>query len=136
MTATYREVKEALGVVIGRIPGVTVYPHMVGDINTPAAVIAPGTGVLLTYGTSVVSFDMTLNVTLFVQLGEDRSADEQLSQYINPTGPMSVAQIVDNDPTLGGVVDSSVVTVAQDWGVYTYAGVARLGVVFPVEVLL
>lgn len=136
MTATYDEVKVALGEVLETIPGLRVYPRLSGQINPPAAVIAPGTGVFLTYRTSNVSHDLDLAVTVFVQRGNDRTADEELSAYIADSGDQSIYAIVNANSTLGGKVDDAWVTQAQDWGVFTYADVSYLGCVFPVQVLL
>lgn len=146
MTATYTEVKQALGAVLAAMPAqvlpdgstktVTVYPEMPGQIIAPAAVIAPGDGTLLTYRTSNFSHDLNLTVTLFVQRGQNRSTDEQLSGFISVTGDQSVYAAVDADSTLGGVVDDARVTLARNWGVFTWGEVSYLGVVFDVAVLL
>lgn len=136
MTATYTQVKTALGTTLNTIPGLTVYKFIPGQIMVPAAVIAPGTGSFLTYRTSNVSHDLDLTVTVFVQRGQDRSADELLSEFISDSGDMSVYAAVDADSTLGGVVDDARVVQAQDWGVFTYGELSYLGVVFLVEVLL
>jgi hypothetical protein len=146
MTATYTQVKEALGVVLAAIPAqtlsdgstktLTVYPELPGQIVPPAAVIAPGDGTLLTYRTSNFSHDLSLTVTVFVQRGQNRSTDEQLSGFISIAGDQSVYAAVDANSTLGGVVDDARVTQARNWGVWTFGEITYLGVIFDVEVLL
>lgn len=136
MTATYDEVKLALGTVLATIPDLRVYPRLSGQINPPAAVIAPGTGPFLTYRTSNTSHDLDLAVTVFVGRGNDRTADEQLSAYIADSGSQSIYAAVDADSTLGGTVDDAWVTQAQDWGVFVFGDVSYLGCVFGVQVLL
>ena len=146
MTATYTEVKTALGTVLAAMPPqvltdgstktITVYPEMPGQIIAPAAVIAPGDGTLLNYRSSNFSHDLSLTVTLFVQRGQNRSTDEQLSGFISVSGDQSIYAAVDADSTLGGVVDDARVTLARNWGVYTWGEISYLGVVFDVEVLL
>lgn len=143
--STFAEAKAALAVVLGRLAGlnpdgtsfsVTVYPRLPGQINVPAAVIAPGTGAFLTYGTSVTSNDLTLDVTVFVQRGQDRSTTDRLDAFIAESGDLSINGAVEADPTLGGVVDSAQVLQAKDWGVWTFGEVSYLGVVFTIEVLM
>lgn len=138
--------KAALATVLERLTGVvgpaettvtvTVYPRLPGQINVPAAVITPGTGSFITYRTSNVSHDLTLDVTLFVQRGQDRSATDLLDYFLADIGDLSVYAAVDADSTLGGVVDDARVVDARDWGVFTFGEISYLGVVFSVEVLL
>lgn len=137
MTATYTQVKEALGDTLKTvIPGLRTYPHLSGQINPPAAIIQPGPGQFLTYRTSNVTHDLELQVLLVVEFGSDRSADKGLSDYIADSGDLSVYAAINGNNTLGGVVDDAWVVAAQDWQVYTIAGIPYLGVVFPVRVLL
>lgn len=138
--------KAALATVLGRLTGVvgpantpvtvTVYPRLPGQINVPAAVIAPGGGSFLTYRSSNFSHDLTLDVTLFVQRGQDRSATDLLDLFLADTGDLSVYAAVDADSTLGGEVDDARVVQAKDWGVWTFGEISYLGVIFTVEVLL
>lgn len=143
--STFAEAKDALATVLGRLVGtnpdgtpasVTVYPRLPGQIVVPAAVIAPGTGSFLSYRTSNTSHDLNLDVTLFVQRGQDRSTTDKLDAFIADTGNLSVYAAVDADPTLGGVVDSAAVKEAKDWGVWTFGEISYLGVIFSVEVFL
>jgi hypothetical protein len=136
MTATYDQVKQALGTVLLTIPGLRVYPRLTPLINPPAAVVTPATGPFLTYRTSNISHDLDLAVTVFVQRGNDRSSDEELSAYIADSGPKSIYGVVDANSTLGGVVDGAWVTQAQDWGAYTVGDASYLGCVFLMQVLL
>lgn len=136
MTATYTEVKEALGAVLDTIDGLRVYPHLQPQINPPAAVIAPGEGEFLTYRTSNVSHDLDLMITILVQLGTDRSADQKLSDYIADSGDKSIYALIEANQTLNGTVDSTIITKATNWGVRTFAGVEYLAVDFAAEVLL
>lgn len=142
----FASAKAALAVVLGRLSGtvgpagtpvsVTVYPRLPGLINVPAAVIAPGPGTFLTYRTSAVSHDLTLDVTMFVQRGQDRSTTDMLDLFVADTGGLSIFAALDADPTLGGEVDGAWVVDAKDWGVWTFGEVSYLGVVFTVQVLL
>lgn len=136
MTATYNEVKDALGTVLETIDGLRAYPRLTGQINCPAAVIAPGPGTFLTYRTSNVSHDLDLVVTVLVQRGTDRTADEQLGGYIADSGPLSIYAAVNTNSTLGGVVDDAWVVSASDWGTFVVGEVSYLGCNFAVQVLL
>lgn len=136
MTATYNQVKDALGIVLQTIDGLRVYPHLTGQINPPAAVIAPGEGVFLTYRTSNVSHDLDLMVTVLIQRGTDRTADEKLGDYIADSGPSSVYAAVGANSTLGGTVDDAWVVSASNWSTFVVGDVSYLGVTFAVQVLL
>lgn len=136
MTANYDDVKVALGKTLKTIAGLRVYPRLSGQINPPAAVISPGEGPFLTYGTTLDDGDdLDLAITLLVSRGDERSSDEDLGAYIARTGDKSILAAVAADHTLGGLVDDAWVVGAQNWNVFTIANTPYLGCVFPTKVL-
>lgn len=137
MTATLSQVRAALKTRLQTIAGLEVYDKPPGSINPPAAVITPSPGSFLTYQTSQVSHDLELLVAVFVQWGGNDDATDALDAYLADSGTYSIYATVQADPTLGGVVDSTAVFDAQNYGRHEYPeGVPYLGVEFNVGVLL
>jgi hypothetical protein len=136
MTATIKQVRDALQARLESISGLTVYAHPPGNVNVPAAVIAPNTGQFYTYKTSQTSHDLELVVAVLVQMGELQSATEELDRYLDDAGSYSVYAAVAADPRLGNTVDDAEVIAAQNYGVITYNSVDYQGCEFVVAVLL
>jgi hypothetical protein len=136
MTATIKQVREALQTRLSSITGLTAYASPPGTVNAPAALIAPNDGQFYTYNTSQTSHDLELVVAVFVQMGERQSATEELDRYLDDSGTYSIYAAVAADPRLGSTVDAAVVTAAQNYGTHTYNGVDYQGVEFVVAVLL
>lgn len=136
--ATLTEVRNALKTVLETIDGLTVYAQPPGHVVPPAAVITPGDGQFLVYITSNTSHDLELDVTLFVQRVQERSATEELDAYLADSGDYSIYATIAANRTLGGVVDSAIVTAASGYGVATYGDTEMkyLSVTFSIEVLL
>lgn len=138
---TITAVRQALADTLATLTtstGLAVETHarLVGQVNPPALIVAPGEGTFLTYRTSNVSHDLNLMVTAFLQWGEDQSADELLDEFLAISGTASVYATVDADPTLGGVVSSAAVLDAQGYGIRKYGEIDYLSCEWPVEVYL
>jgi hypothetical protein len=58
-----------------------------------------------------------LELTLLLQLGDLRSAQEQLDAYIAPSGSSSIKALLEADPSLGDVVHSVAVSGWRDYGI-------------------
>lgn len=131
------EVREALAatIVAGEIPGLTVYAYMPDVINAPAAVVMPGPGDFYTFKTSFDSSDVTLEVWLMVQRGQDQQSSNDLDDLMSEDGPSVYAAIAANH-TLGGVVDDAEVTVARSWGTYSVGSLSYLAARLAVEIML
>jgi hypothetical protein len=136
MTATMKQVRQALATRLSSITGLSTYAFPPGTANAPAALIAPNDGQFYTYNTSQTSHDLELVVAVLVQMGERQSATEELDLYLDDSGTHSVYAALAADPRLGNTVDSAVVVAAQNYGTHTYNGVDYQGVEFVVAVLL
>jgi hypothetical protein len=135
------QVRQALATALSGITvdgkTLTAIPRLAGQLDPPAAVIAPADGDFLTYRTSSSTHDLVLAVTVFLQWGEDQSATESLDAMIATSGASSVFAAVDANQTLGGVVDAAEVISARDYGIREFPNEVRyLSCEFLVEVLL
>lgn len=137
MTATITEVREALAGVLATIAGLNTYGFPPGQVNVPAAVVAPGDGEFLVYQTANGGAPtLNLTVTLFVQRTQDRAGTEKLDAYLATSGSNSVYNAVELDQDLGGVVQSAVVLGARNFGTFTYGELSYFGADLDVEVYL
>lgn len=136
MSSTFTDVCNALKTALETIDGLHVYAFPPGQIQPPAAVIAPPDGDFVTYDTAAGQDNIELTVTLFVQQGQYRTAYEAVFSYLLGAG--SIRDAVAADPDLGGLVDSCRVLTARNFGDRSY-GTAEAkypGAEFPVEILL
>jgi hypothetical protein len=84
-------------------------------IVPPAAIVRPLSGSFHdTFDDDVV---VRLELTLLLQLGDLRSAQEQLDAYIAPSGSSSIKALLEADPSLGDVVHSVAVSGWRDYGI-------------------
>src|SRR6185295_18602869 len=81
---------------------------------------------------------LTFDVTVIVRPGTLRTARAKLMGYLSPHGPKSIQQALDDDDTLGGVVDGILkmsIETRQAWGSTTTGGQAYPAGVLRVEVM-
>lgn len=138
MTATLTEVRTAVAAALATL-GVNTYTWHPGSITPPAAVVMPAPGAFLSFQVAVGQpevQDLDLTVGVYVQWGDEQSAQESLDGYLADTGPSSVYAALRAEPTLGGVVVDVEVLTADDYAVYTWGGVEYLGVQFRLAVML
>jgi hypothetical protein len=130
--ATIAQIRDGLATRLETIDGLRAHRTRPGQINPPCAVVSRRqTRFDQTFDGAD---DFTFAVTVFVQFGNDRTAQEALDAYLNPSGASSVVAAIHGDPTLGGVVDYARVVSAEQDGLETYAEVEYLAVDFVIEV--
>lgn len=136
MTATLSQIRTALAAQLA-VDGFQVHAFPPGVPIAPCGVITPAPGQFLTYLTSTDSHDLELLYAVMTQWGEDQSATDFLDACLADSGASSVYALVQADPTLGGVVDSTAVLNAQNYGRHEWGdGTPYLGVEFVIGVLL
>lgn len=116
--ATIAQIRGGLKTRLETIDGLRVFDYRPGQIPAPAAIVARQT----------TSYDVTLDgledhvfaVTVYVQVGNDRTAQDSIDEYLSPAGAKSVVAAIHGDPTLGSVVDYARVTQAVDNGLVPY----------------
>ena len=109
-----------------------------GQITPPAAVLWVDS---ITYATSrdtAYSHDLTVACLILVASVDDKTSQDTLHAYLDPTGAQSVFAAVDANPTLSGAVDSVVVTVVPEGqaGLVEYGGIQYRGARLSLSVLL
>lgn len=115
-------IRNAIATKLATISGVNVYARLPGTVVAPALVVRRRS---TTYDTTMAgdSDDNQFGIMVFVQFGEDDSAQQNLDSYI-ATGVIKHA--LEADPTLGGVVAFSAITTVGEDQLMMYAGVQYL----------
>lgn len=114
MTATLSEAATALGTAISTISGLRVIAHPTDQINPPVAVIEPNS---VDYHKAFANglSQMTFTITVIVSRAADRLALLNVDPYIATEGASSIRQAVEDDQTLGGVVQAVKMTGATSF---------------------
>lgn len=92
-----------------QIAGLNAQPYLLSNLTPPCATVLRGP---LTYDQAMqggVHF-WTFLVRAFVASVTDIGAQRLLDQYLAPEGEMSIKAAIEDDPTLGGVVQELHVT--------------------------
>jgi len=139
MTSSLRAIRLGLKTQLETISGLRAYDVWPTTINPPVAVVRPLSGL---YSDDLGgSMTHQLEITLLLQLGDQRVAQEQMDAYIGTEGDSSIPAAIESDSTLGGVADSTSVTGWRDYGTMRVGADEEgrspefLGVRFDVEVL-
>lgn len=137
MAASVTAVREALAAALATVEGLRPHAFIPDNIVPPAAIIAPAQGTFLTYDSSFSggSDDMRFIIQLLVSTASDRAGQENLDAYLAAAGDKSVKAAVEDDPSLGGIVDSVAVAEASNYGKVSLEGTEYFGCEFAVEVL-
>lgn len=111
MTATITQVKQGLADRLATITGLRAFAYQPDQLNAPIAFsLLDSITYHRTFNTPTV--EMVFTVTVIVCKADSRSAQAQVDPYVSPTGNQSVRVAIEDDPTLGGKVDTLVVTSA------------------------
>lgn len=135
MAVDLNAVMDAIGTRLVGVTGLRVYDYAADAVSPPAAIVAlPET----------VEYDVTagrgadrvvIPVTVLVGKVSDRSARDQLAQYVSGTGAQSIKTAIEGgtDANLGGVAHTVRITEARI-DVVTIGAIEYLGASFDVEV--
>lgn len=132
---SYSTIRDGLKTRLKTISGLRVYDTIPGDINPPAAVITPGDPAIVYDATQAGAQTLNFVVIVFASKASDRTAQDKLDGYLNPTGASSIKAAIEGDDTLGGTADSAAVTTITTYGLSDVAGVDYWTVRAVVEVL-
>ena len=111
MTATITQVKQGLADRLATITGLRAFAYQPDQLNAPIAFsLLDSITYHRTFNTPTV--EMVFTVTVIVCKADSRSAQAQVDPYVSPTGNQSILAAIEDDPTLGGKVDTLVVTSA------------------------
>lgn len=121
------DIRDDLYTALTGVSGLTVYKRVPGQINPPAAVIAPDS---VEYDTDFEhGATYRLPVQVLVQLGEWDSAQQQMDGFVAHDG---TAVLAINDDT---TVEARVLSM-EGYGLTSFAGVDYLGAALIVEVIV
>ena len=109
MSATLREITDALAASVRTIPGLTVTEVKGADPLPVAVVIPPDIQYRGTFGAGGYFGQLRYEVVVLVSQQLQNEAVRRLWEYAEPVGARSVLAAVERDKTLGGVVDDAVV---------------------------
>lgn len=137
MTATIKELREAVAEAVGTIEGLRCTPLLVDAPNAPQAVVyrKPWT------------YDDTMNdeptatylfgVTVYVGRTNERTGQDLLDEYAEPAGDTSVKAAIENDDALKAMCDYVIVVGVDEIKVTTTeTGVVYLTEDFTVEIAI
>lgn len=125
-------IQDALESQLETLDGLNAHNMMPGSIVTPAGMVQL---VGIEYadsfdGVSQYHFTVVLAVRA-INLDARRA---NLNEYMNPRGERSIQQVLEADPTLGGISQYVVVQRVHDVGVIDIGGSSYWGGVFDVDV--
>ena len=125
-----KAIRAGLGTALDTITGLRVFDYVPDNAPTPAAIVGP---LDIKYGAAMQDglHNMTTNVTIFDGRMSDRTSQDRIDAYVNPSGASSVKAAIEADTTLGGACQTLQVTMAQPVTV-TMAGVEYNGYRFEV----
>jgi len=114
MPATISQVKDGLKARIQTISGLRAFDYQPDQVNPPFAF--PTLDAITYHQTGMGTGGVVMNftVTLIVNRAVERTAQDQLDQYMSWDGAQSLRAAIEADRTLGGVCDDLIVTNAEN----------------------
>lgn len=113
MTASVTEVSDAIKTALSKIAGLRTHSYQPEQINPPFAYPEL---TQINYHRAMGLGDVEMQWTINVVVGRytDRSANDLLDQFVSPTGDKSVRAALESDRTLGGVVQTMILSSVAD----------------------
>jgi hypothetical protein len=130
---TLSEIRGALGSALRTINGMRTSEHLPEQLNPPVAVIQLDR---LDFHGAMQGGLRTFQFLVILVVGRmgERSSQDFLDRLTDFDGPDSVREVLEADPTLGGVVWACKVSGARSVRPFNIGDTAYLGVEFEVEV--
>jgi hypothetical protein len=127
-------IRTALASKIGTISGLRTAATVPDQVSPPIAVIIPER---VTYDEAYARGLVVYTFIVQVVVGKvsERSAQNRLDGFVNPTGTTSIKAAIEADKSLGGVVFDSRVTEMTTYTVVQIGDIAYLSCEFRVTVL-
>ena len=114
MPATISQVKDGLKTAINTVSGLRAFDYQPDQVNPPFAWPTLDTVTYHQTGMNNGGVVMNFTVTLVVNRASERTAQDQLDQYMNWDGAKSLRAAIEADRTLGGVCSDLIVTNAEN----------------------
>ena len=113
MPATVAQVSDALKTALSSISGLRTHAFQPEQINPPFA-YPELTQVLYHRSMGLGDVEMLWTINVVVGRYTDRTANDLLDQYLSATGAKSIRAALESDRTLGGVVQTVILSSAAD----------------------
>ena len=133
-TPSVTDIAVAIQTQLETITGLRTAPYLTDAISTPVALVAIDK---VAYHGAFAGGDVvhTFTVYVIVDRASTRSGIASMEAYMSQSGDISIRAAIEADPTLGGVVSTSLVVSAGPPASITIGGVATyISVPFDVEV--
>lgn len=132
--AAMSDIRTALATSIGTITGLRTAATVPDQVNPPIAVIIPER---VTYDEAYAKGLVIYTFIVQVVVGKvsERSAQNRLDGFVNPSGQTSIKAAIEADKSLGGKVFDSRVTEMTTYTVVQIGDIAYLSCEFRVTVL-
>lgn len=113
MPATVSQVSDGIKTALATVSGLRTFAYQPEQLNPPFAYPEL---TQVTYHRSMGLGDVEMQWTINVVVGRytDRTANDLLDQYLSPTGAKSIRAALESDKTLGGVVQTLILSSAAD----------------------
>lgn len=116
------------------LPGIDVYPYPPDVINPPAAVVALPDSIEYDE-TMGRGFDrMEIPVLIILGRTDVEGSISAVSEYLSGEGAISVKDVLEADPTLGGAV-STLRVMSSETDYFPWGDILYLAAIFTVEIL-
>jgi hypothetical protein len=133
--AALLEIRTGLQAVLSGLSGFPVFHYVADSAPPPCAWIEPeAIDYLQVMRTADAEYQLT--VTVLTGRVNEAAAQDQLDRFLSPDGADSIPLIVEQNPTLGGVVDYCVAVASDRYGTFTMGGVEYIGGQITFEVRL
>ena len=113
MPATVSQVSDGIKTALATVSGLRTHAYQPEQLNPPFAYPEL---TQVTYHRSMGLGDVEMQWTINVVVGRytDRTANDLLDQYLSPTGAKSIRAALESDKTLGGAVQTLILSSAAD----------------------
>ena len=132
--ASLSAIRTGLATSIATISGLRTAATVPDQVNPPIAVVIPER---LTYDDAFQRGLVTYSFIVQVIVGKvsERSSQNKIDGFVNPTGATSIKSAIENDKSLGGVVFDTRVTEMTAYSVVQVGDIAYMSCEFRVTVL-
>ena len=130
---TLSALRSGIATNLATISGLRTSATVPDDVNPPIAVVAPQG---ITFDTAFARGLDTYEFQVLVIVGrvDERSAQNKLDAFCNPTGSQSIKTAIESDPTLGGESNDLRVTEMRNYSSLPVGELTYLAAEFAVTV--
>lgn len=128
-------VLKALRSTLKAVDGLSVSMSQTGQINPPTAILGVPTVNDYRRAFAGSRMDIEPTITVLTSSAFDEIGTLTLAEYFDGSGPKSIVAAIDNNPTLGGVVERARVIEARPLGLEEFGALGYYGGILTVSVM-